>query len=146
MDVFLVKAGCDNCHSKPTFDARWSSSGANIGLELEYEDQGMGATGNPFGANGVFKIPSLRNIALTAPYMHDGRFNTLEEVIDHYNEGIQNHPSLDWRLQKFDELSGTQQPIKLHLDELEKMALVSFLKTLTDEDYRNDVRFSNPFK
>ncbi len=146
MDLFRDKARCVNCHGEPTFDSRWGSIVANIGLDLEYEDPGMGDVGNPSSSkNGVFKIPSLRNIALTGPYMHDGRFSTLVEVVDHYNEGIQNHPSLDWRLRSFNQDTGESEPLQLNLDDFEKKALVSFLKTLTDEDYVNDVRFSNPF-
>ena len=79
--------------------------------------------------------------------MHDGRFNSLEEVVDHYNEGVQNHPSLDWRLKEFDWQTGESgDPLKLNLDELEKNALIAFLKTLSDENYVSDARFSNPFK
>jgi cytochrome c peroxidase len=66
--------------------------------------------------------------------------------VNHYNEGIQNHPSLDWQLREFDQDTGATGPVRLNLDELEKSALVAFLKTLTDEDYVRDVRFSNPFK
>ena len=144
MELFMDKARCSGCHNEPTFDSRWGGA-ANIGLDLEYEDPGIGALGNLNGPNsGAFKIPSLRNIELTGPYMHDGRFNTLEEVVNHYNENIQNHPFLSWQLKDFDQ--GTGDAIRLNLDELEKKALVAFLKTLTDEDYMQDVRFSSPFK
>ncbi len=156
MDLFREN-GCEGCHSEPTFASRWGSGVANIGLDLEYTDQGAGAVPSEpidpngsgpvfFFGNGSFKIPSLRNIAMTAPYMHDGRFNTLEEVIDHYNEGIQGHPNLDWRLQDFDFNTGIGSPKRMNLDELEKMALVAFLKTLTDDDFLHDARFSNPFQ
>ena len=153
--VFFEKGTCNNCHNAPTFDSRWSGSSANIGLDAVYEDPGVhfqqpdiifpSSDGSNFVSTGHFKIPSLRNIELSPPYMHDGRFNTLEEVVEHYNSGIQNHPSLDWRLRDFDEATGTTSPKRLNLDELEKMALVAFLKTLTDDDYVHDVRFSNPF-
>jgi len=85
--------------------------------------------------NGVFKIPSLRNIAVTGPYMHDGRYETLEEVIEHYDNGVQPHPELDWTLQGQD----------LQLTAIEKQQLKAFLMTLTDEQYLTDVKFSNPF-
>src|SRR5213079_3595062 len=66
----------------------------NNGLEFPLVDLGVGAiTGNP-ADNGKFKVPSLRNIELTAPYMHDGRFATLEEVVEFYDSGIVNHPNL----------------------------------------------------
>ena len=87
-----------------------------------------------------FKAPSLRNIALSAPYMHDGRFATLREVIDFYNDGVQNHPNLDNRLQM-----NNGEVRRMNLSEREKDALVAFLNTLTDESFINDEKFSNPF-
>ena len=104
---------------------------ANIGLEMEYEDQGR--------RNGQFKIPSLRNIEVTGPYMHDGRFATLEEVVDHYDRNIQPHQHLD---RKFRNSSGIQA---LELTSDEKRALVAFMKTLTDDALLRDEKFSNPF-
>jgi cytochrome c peroxidase len=83
----------------------------------------------------------LRNIALTAPYMHDGRFETLEEVVEHYNSGIKAHPNLHFALRDFQ----TSQPKRLNLSNSEKQALVAFLRTLTDSEFAEDVRFSNPF-
>ncbi len=124
-DLFFGKAKCFNCHGGDHYSASWRKN-ANIGLEMNYDDQG--------GGNGRFKVPSLRNIALTAPYMHDGRFETLEEVVDHYANGVRNHPHLDWAL---------TTPIAL--DELESKQLVDFLHTLTDHQLINDEKFSNPF-
>ncbi len=89
---------------------------------------------------GEFKSPSLRNIAVTAPYMHDGRFNTLAEVIEHYNSGIQDHPQLANQLQQ------NGQPERLNLTQQEKDALVAFLETLTDVTFLNDPKFSDPFE
>ncbi len=128
MELFIGKARCNSCHGGKILSG-WSAR--NIGLDLNYEDEGV--------ANGAFKVPSLKNIALTGPYMHDGRFNTLLEVVNHYNEGIKNHPNLSWHLKVNDE------PLRLGLTDLEKEALVAFLETLTDEDYLTDLRFSNPF-
>ncbi|MGB0932074.1 MAG: cytochrome-c peroxidase [Chitinophagales bacterium] len=105
---------------------------ANIGLDVVYADQGRG--------EGNFKIPSLRNIGLTAPYMHDGRFNTLEEVIDHYDQNVQPHTDLDT---KFKSSNGI--PKRMDLSQLEKRALEAFLNTLTDDSFVKDVRFSDPF-
>lgn len=105
---------------------------ANIGLEVDYKDEGRG--------DGNFKIPTLRNIALTAPYMHDGRFNSLEEVIDHYDQNVQPHDDLD---AKFKSADGS--PRRMNLSSLEKKALTAFLHTLTDQQFVQDVRFSNPF-
>ncbi|MEZ4886698.1 MAG: cytochrome c peroxidase [Chitinophagales bacterium] len=109
-----------------------SQGTANIGLDVVYDDNGRG--------DGNFKIPSLRNIELTAPYMHDGRFNTLAEVINHYNENIQPHSDLD---NKFRSSNGT--PRRMNLSDLEKRALEAFLTTLTDDTFVKDVRFSDPF-
>jgi cytochrome c peroxidase len=155
MDLFTRQLYCKNCHQEPDFNSSWGGI-ANIGLDLDYEDEGAGALtpdrDNFFaGLDGGFKIPSLRNIALTGPYMHDGRFNTLEEVIEHYNSGVQDHPMLDWNLRtNFDKegrpIPSDGNPIKLNLSQTEKDALVAFLKTLTDNNYVNDVRFSNPFR
>ena len=141
MDLFFDKANCSSCHAGFNFSApdsfggeyQQSSGTANIGLDVNYEDNGRG--------QGKFRIPSLRNIALTAPYMHDGRFSTLEEVIDHYSEGIQDHPHLD---KKFKAANGQAKP--LHLTTIEKKALLAFLHTLTDETFVNDPKYASPFK
>ena len=70
----------------------------NNGLEYPYTDLGVGAvTGNP-SDNGKFKVVTLRNLSYTAPYMHDGRFTTLEEVVNHYNGNIVQQANLDDRL------------------------------------------------
>jgi len=83
-------------------------------------------------------ITTLRNIELTPPYMHDGRFNTLEEVIDHYNEGLRNNASLNPALAM---TMGTG----LMLNETDKDALIAFLKTLTDTSLIQDSRYASPF-
>ncbi|GGF45552.1 cytochrome-c peroxidase [Echinicola rosea] len=95
---------------------------------------------------GKFKAPTLRNIALTAPYMHDGRFETLEEVLDHYDQHIQMNNTLDILI-----LEASNEPIipgediKLYLTDGEKEAILSFLQTLTDEKFITNPKFSNPF-
>lgn len=112
----------------------------NNGLDAVTTDRGLGeVTGNPQD-DGKFKSPSLRNIALTAPYMHDGRLETLEEVIEHYDSGVQDHPNLDGRLRDDGE------PQRLELSEGEKAALVAFLETLTDGPLLADPRFADPFR
>ena len=127
------RTGCADCHAEGSnFSATWRQN-ANIGLDLVYDDEGAG--------DGRFKIPSLRNVALTSPYMHDGRYETLEEVIDFYSDDIQNHPSLDWALQDFNN-GGAK---RMDLSPIEKKALVAFLETLTDETFTTDPKFSNPF-
>jgi cytochrome c peroxidase len=102
-------------------------------LDLIYKDNGLG--------DGKFKIPGLRNVELTGPYMHDGRFETLEDVVNHYSEGIKPHKHLDV---KFTDGNGNVKP--LNLTTIEKKALVAFLKTLTDKEMAGDPRWSNPFK
>lgn len=108
---------------------------------MVYEDNGVGAvTGNP-NQNGDFKAPCLQNIELTTPYMHDGRFATLAEVVEHYNSGTQNHPNLDNRLE-----GNNGQPRRLNLTQAEKDALVAFMETLTDTQFINDQKYQNPFR
>ncbi len=129
---------CASCHS---FDHMFTSRAvANNGLDMEYEDKGVGSRTNSANDYGVFKVPFLRNIELTAPYMHDGRFETIREVIDHYSEGIANHPNLDFLLR------AGNQPVRMNFTEEEKQALEAYLLTLTDEKLLADVRFSDPFK
>ena len=122
--------GCANCHRSVNF---YYGSESNIGLSMNYEDQGR--------ANGEFRIPSLRNVAITAPYMHNGSMATLEEVVEHYNSKVQPHPHLDWRLK-----DNNGEPKKLNLTENEKDAMVAFLKTLTDENFITNEKWSDPFK
>ena len=111
------------------------------GLENPYVDKGVGAlTGRPQD-EGLFKVPSLRNIELTAPYMHDGRFATLEEVVDFYNAGVVDNPNLSPPLRN--PQNGT--PRRLNLTSAQKAALVAFLKTLTDTSVTTDPKFSDPF-
>ncbi len=95
---------------------------------------------------GKFKVPSLRNIALTAPYMHDGRFATLEEVLDHYNEGIKRSETIDpLILEASNESIESNGAIKLHLTNEEKEAIIAFLHTLTDYSFITNEKFSDPF-
>jgi cytochrome c peroxidase len=140
--LFIDVYECNACHQteNPT-GYIFAGTFANIGLQTEYSDNGVAkVTGKPEDA-GLFKIPSLRNVALTAPYMHDGSFETLEDVIDHYSTGIQDHPNLDFRLQ--DEQG---EPKIFNISEYEKKAIVAFLGTLTDKEMITAAKFSNPFK
>ncbi len=87
---------------------------------------------------------SLRNIALTAPYMHDGRFSSLEQVMDHYSTGVRAHPNLSPQLH--DQPPG--EPIvarQLNLTFEARSAIIAFLQTLTDEEFLADPKFSDPF-
>ena len=127
--------GCFVCHQGEGFIA---VEATNNGLDVDSEDdEGYGGVTDSAADMGTFKVPSLRNIALRAPYMHDGRFATLEEVIDHYSEGVQPHPNLEPPL-------GVAGP-QANMSDLEKVALLVFLETLTDEAMVNDPKFSDPW-
>lgn len=134
-DPELPDAGCWHCHSAPLLT---NNSFRNNGLEAvenreDYEDWGYGnVTGFPLD-NGKFRVPTLRNIALTAPYMHDGRFETLEEVIDHYDLGGHPSPNKDFEL------------LNLGLTDEQKANLKLFLLTLTDTSYLDNKYVKNPF-
>src|SRR5262249_75712 len=125
-------------HGTETFTAPTTK---NNGIENPSVDKGVGAVTNLASQIGEFKVASLKNIELTAPYMHDGRFATLEQVIEHYNSGIQANPNLSPQLR---DINGA--PRRLNLTPDQKSALVAFLKTLTDVAITTDVKFSNPFK
>ena len=132
-DMFFNKFNCNTCHKVNGF--------ANIGLDLVAQDAGKFlVTGNPQDA-GTFKIPSLRNIELTSPYMHDGRFKTLDEVLEHYSSGIVNNVNLDSRLRGLD---GNARQLNISVSE--KKAIIAFLNTLTDYQMITDPKLSNPFK
>jgi cytochrome c peroxidase len=135
--LFFGIARCNLCHGTETF----TSPGAkNNGLDLVYADNGVGAfTGNPV-QNGLFKSPSLRGIGVSGPYMHDGRFSTLAQVVEHYSSGVKAHPNLSPELRN---PNGT--PRNLNLTTTQKAALVAFLNTLTDTGIATDVKYANPF-
>ncbi|WP_036154570.1 cytochrome-c peroxidase [Maribacter forsetii] len=127
---------CFDCHATNVFvgdDAR------NNGLDATITDPGVGGITGNNNELGEFKVPSLRNIALTGPFMHDGRFETLEDVIEHYNSGVQNNPNLDNRLTQGNNVR------RLNLSDTDKQALVDFLNTLTDNEFINDEKYASPF-
>lgn len=118
-------ADCFHCHGGALFQ---SQTFANNGLDAEFNDIGRGKiTGKDFD-KGKFATPSLRNIALTAPYMHDGRFATLEEVVEHYSTGVKRSATLDPNLAKHPDGG-------VPLSAADKQALVAFLKSLTDSKF-----------
>jgi cytochrome c peroxidase len=142
-NLFFDKYQCNSCHQvgSPT-GYQFNSGGAflNIGLDQIYEDEGvMAITGEQQDA-GKFKTPSLRNIELTAPYMHDGRFSTLEEVIQHYSIGISNNENLDSRLKDSD-----GNPNVFAISEQETKSIIAFLRTLTDHNMVSNPVWSDPF-
>lgn len=131
---------CNNCHSTENFGGVTSEIN---GLTANPLDLGIGGiSGNPQDA-GKFKSVSLRNIELTAPYMHDGRFETLEEVFDFYDTDIQPHPYLDDRLASDGNTGGP--PKQFNFTAAERSALIAFLKTLTDQTLISDRKYANPF-
>lgn len=135
----LFVKNCTKCHS-PIRPLQNVFEACN-GLDVAYKDQGKGAITGLTSDNGVFKSPSLRNIALSAPYMHDGRFRTLEQVVNFYNNDIQDHPNLHPTLR-----DANGKPKRLNMSTADKKALVAFLHTLTDDAIASDRRFSNPIR
>lgn len=139
-------ATCVTCHGSDNFVP--GNNIFNNGLENPYVDKGVGAISGRGADEGLFKVPSLRNIELTAPYMHDGRFATLEEVVEFYNSGVVNHPNLSPQLRNPPGPPGSPPPPprRLNLTAGQKAALVAFLKTLTDRSVTTDPKFSDPFR
>lgn len=135
---FSNRTQCSNCHETVTFSG---DQARNNGLSATNTlDAGLGGVNGRNQDLGKFKVNSLRNIALTAPYMHNGQFASLREVVQFYNNGIQANPNLDNRL------SGRNgQPIRMNLNPQEIDAIVAFMNTLTDASFVEDVKFSNPF-
>jgi len=118
MNIFFGERGeCFHCHSEYTFT---DNTFKNNGLYLNYPDSGRAIITQNINDIGKFKVPSLRNVAMTAPYMHDGSLSTLQDVVEHYNSGGQAHPNK----------SGLLKPMNLSAEE--KTDLVNFLKALTD--------------
>jgi cytochrome c peroxidase len=117
-------AGCSSCHVPPTF-----------ALAADARSNGLDA-----GETRLFKAPSLRSVGLTGPYMHDGRFATLADVVGFYDHGIQAGPALDNRLRQ------AGRPQRLNLSLADRAALVAFLMTLNDPALTKDARFSDPFR
>ncbi|GAB3573436.1 cytochrome c peroxidase [Hymenobacter daeguensis] len=138
--VLGIRGGnCGDCHAGPMQTTRGF---ANNGLDLTFADLGRGLQTGLATDNGKFRIPSLRNIALTAPYMHDGRFATLAQVLDHYNEHVVlTSPNLDPLI-----LNGTNTAghPRLELTADEKTKIIAFLQTLTDTTFTHDKRFARP--
>ena len=145
----LRGGNCIDCHSQfltSGFNTKYDGF-TNNGLDNEEQLlHGLQAvTGKP-EHKGLFKVPSLRNIALTAPYMHDGRFNTLAQVMDHYNEGIKLSSTLSPLIVEANNIvNGNKKKPSLNLSMEEKKAIVAFLHTLTDEQFIINTKFSDPF-
>ncbi|MFN8152656.1 MAG: cytochrome c peroxidase [Bacteroidia bacterium] len=126
----LFRSKCTGCHTEPLLtDMQFRNNGLD---SVFYQDAGRGHITHLPQDSGLFRVPSLRNVALTYPYMHDGRFYSLMKVMDHYSSGIVNSTTLD-----------SQLPVGgMGLTQQEKTDIISFLYTLTDNSYIHDKRFS----
>jgi cytochrome c peroxidase len=134
--LFLQR--CANCHMPGGQSAHFvMNRPRNNGLDADFRntDGGVGDITLNGSQLGLFKAPSLRNVEFTGPYMHDGRFATLEAVIDHYSRGIKQHPNLGGQLRR-----------GLNFNAGQRTALVAFLKTLTDRNFLTDPKFTDPFQ
>lgn len=138
LNVFMdeTRGDCFHCHGNPNNPLWTDNAFHNNGLDATFTDLGFGeVTGDP-GDNGKFRTPSLRNLAYSAPFMHDGRFATLDEVINHYSEGLQNSPTIDPLMKKVDE-GGVQ------LSNQDKADLKAFLLSLSDPSFIINPDFQN---
>lgn len=134
----LSGADCQHCHSGLNFENdRYMNNG--LDTDAQMNDNGFMSVSGNSNDKGKFKVPSLRNIALTPPYMHDGRFATLDEVLDHYNTGLQNSNTLDPILIYPFNSGGLQ------LSNQDKSDLIAFLNTLTDYSLTTNPQYSDPF-
>jgi cytochrome c peroxidase len=124
----LFRQHCAACHREPLFS---DFSYRDNGLDAVPRDVGRAVISGRVADRGLFRVPSLRNVALTAPYMHDGRYDSLEQVLDHYSRGIQPSPGLDPQLAQ-----------GVPLDTAQREALLAFLDTLTDDSFVHDHRFA----
>lgn len=138
MAIFFTEKGdCFHCHGSILFT---DNDFHNIGLESTFsgENTGRAAITNNMNDLGKFKTPTLRNVALRQGYMHDARFKTLEEVVEHYNSGVKRSSTLDPIMTKAGKQNG------LNLTDKEKSELVAFLNTLTDSSYITNPKLSKP--
>lgn len=135
-NVFMeeTRGDCFHCHGSNNNPLWTDNKFHNNGLDETFSDLGLGAvTGDP-NDNGKFKTPSLRNLEFTAPYMHDGRFATLDEVINHYSEGLKPSSTIDPLMKKVDQGG-------VNLSTQDKADLKAFLLTLSDHDFINNPDF-----
>lgn len=131
-------ANCGHCHGGPK---NFKELFHNNGLDRIFTDAGREkVTGQPMD-KGRFRVPTLRNIMLTAPYMHDGRFKTIREVLDHYSEHIQQSQTLSSFLQ---DISNEENGQTLALHDTEKTDIIAFLGMLSDSAFVSNPAFSNP--
>ena len=138
-----TKGDCLHCHTTDADALGTTAKFSNNGLEAtfkpnDYIDKGKAEITGQEKDVGLFRIPSLRNIAVTSPYMHDGRFQTLVEVLNFYSEGVNNSYNIDSKME-----FAHQGGVRLSKNEKEK--IIKFLKTLTDSTFLTNPEYSNPF-
>jgi cytochrome c peroxidase len=147
--VLTILAKCLNCHYI-SFQLFCGTCDGTIGsfAQVQYKNNGLDITAADKGLYGqthreedkyLFKVPTFRNVALTGPYMHDGRFKTLEEVVEHYNSGIEPNQNLDTLL-----LDKNKKPLRFHMTEVEKKQLISLIKLFSDSTVLTDPRYAAP--
>jgi cytochrome c peroxidase len=138
-NIYMDENGgdCFHCHGQPNEPLWTDNDFHNNGLDATFLDLGLGAVTNNAADNGKFKTPSLRNLAYTAPYMHDGRFTTLDEVIDHYSIGLVNSSTIDPLLKNIGQ-GGVQ------LNPQEKSDLKAFLLALSEPGFITNPDFQDP--
>jgi cytochrome c peroxidase len=125
----LFREHCTTCHTEPLFT---NYAFENVGLDVDRQLWDVGRmliTGDPADSL-KFKVPSLRNVAMSYPYMHDGRFRTIRQVLDHYTGNVVQSPTLAKEFRK-----------PMVLTDQDKKDIIEFLKTLTDKDFLYDLRF-----
>lgn len=132
---FTLHPGCSHCHEATYFDGQdYYNNGIDAVQTLnDFQDLGRGAVTGEYMDQGRFRAPTLRNIEYSAPYMHDGRFTTLDEVLDHYESGGHGAENLDPEITGFP------------LTEYERASLIAFMKALSDQQFLNNPSFQSPF-
>jgi len=137
-ELYMTEEGdCFHCHGSRGNPLWTDNEFHNNGLDIVFSDLGLGAISGDVADNGKFKTPTLRNLIYTAPYMHDGRFETIDEVLEHYSTGVKVSPTTD-PLMQFAFQGGVQ------LTQEEKADLKAFLLALTDEDFISNPDYQAP--
>jgi cytochrome c peroxidase len=140
----MTKGDCLHCHTSDADGLGTTNKFSNNGLDAftdvhQCKDIGRGKITGATRDYGHFRIPSFRNLFLTAPYMHDGRFKTVEEVLNFYNDSVKMNATIDSKM-------GTAPHGGAHLTAEEKRKVIAFLKTMTDYSFAKNPDFSNPYK
>ena len=139
----IVNARCKSCHRGELFtDNAYHNNGLDKSFDDRFEGihQGRYRITHDLPDMGKFKTPSLRNVMLTAPYMHDGRFSDINEVLDHYTSGMKISPSTDPLLYQ------NHGQVGIPLTTVERQSIISFLATLTDHEFLTNKKYSNPYE